>query len=706
MTKSLIAVFVVTFSYLNVLSQVKEIYRGEIPAPVKTDESILTGQLNQPPPSKKIIDFQNRMKAAKESDNKDEIIRLQGESDRITGTYTAAPKQTEVKKLTPEQEDNIIMNNITNSTERIVTAMATCTEQSGNKTGRIWSVYRYTPVDGFSDGIGISYSDDYGNNWNGYGLYSIAGIQWLYNDKQMDAELVINSSNEKYLWITFTTIISSISQHNLIDLFIVNLNNGSASNSILNWPGSSFIDLGTPRIVSDNAAYSNAVYMYLAVRFDSLTENSPFIYLKGEKVAVCYNPYTTSPLITYRSSCFMRTINFSNNGYQDYFNCDIAYFRNGGQDSILLVETSLASISAITLGRASIFSFVTTSPLSAYIGTINTSPNKRSGGYIASNGAYNNLMISVINEYSATDHDVEYYHSTNGSRGWSQGFIDYFGSDVKTDAEVVGQRNAPGEFAVAFANVFPSTVKYYQTDSYIWSSVYLNNFSHLINDSIRIPKAGIRLNSGSENCFAVWADITRHGLWSSAGCTGPIQTYAKLNISAAIEGLHDPVFNTLIPDTIRVYLRNNFAPYNVVDSTANILSNLYLNEFIFTKTTYNTPYYIQIKHRNALESWSSAAITFTSYEKSYSYWPQANTFGGNSKKIFENEYISIYGFYSGDVNQDGYIDLNDINSVFNEMSSFTTGYVVTDVTGDNLVDLSDLTITFNNSSSFVSLIRP
>ena len=65
-----------------------------------------------------------------------------------------------------------------------------------------------------------------------------------------------------------------------------------------------------------------------------------------------------------------------------------------------------------------------------------------------------------------------------------------------------------------------------------------------------------------------------------------------------------------------------------------------------------------------------------------------------------------FGIYSGDVNQDGSVDLADVTSVYNNSISFLTGYVVTDLNGDNTVDLVDVTLVYNNSVSFVEKVRP
>ena len=58
--------------------------------------------------------------------------------------------------------------------------------------------------------------------------------------------------------------------------------------------------------------------------------------------------------------------------------------------------------------------------------------------------------------------------------------------------------------------------------------------------------------------------------------------------------------------------------------------------------------------------------------------------------------------YSGDVNQDGLIDLSDMIAVDNDNLNYVTGYTITDVNGDGLVDLSDLIIVDNNNINYIN----
>ncbi|MEZ4689309.1 MAG: hypothetical protein R3A12_03660 [Ignavibacteria bacterium] len=95
--------------------------------------------------------------------------------------------------------------------------------------------------------------------------------------------------------------------------------------------------------------------------------------------------------------------------------------------------------------------------------------------------------------------------------------------------------------------------------------------------------------------------------------------------------------------------------------------------------------------------------SFTSggvYEYDFTGSP-ANSFGNNV--ILKG---SKYCFYSGDVNQDGNINLADILLISNDGANYVTGYEDTDVNGDNITDLTDLVISYNNAKNFISKITP
>ena len=67
---------------------------------------------------------------------------------------------------------------------------------------------------------------------------------------------------------------------------------------------------------------------------------------------------------------------------------------------------------------------------------------------------------------------------------------------------------------------------------------------------------------------------------------------------------------------------------------------------------------------------------------------------------------SKYCIYSGDVNQDGTVDITDMVLIDNDSYNFAGGYLSTDVTGDGTVDITDMVIVDNNSYKFVGKVVP
>ena len=65
-----------------------------------------------------------------------------------------------------------------------------------------------------------------------------------------------------------------------------------------------------------------------------------------------------------------------------------------------------------------------------------------------------------------------------------------------------------------------------------------------------------------------------------------------------------------------------------------------------------------------------------------------------------------YTIYSGDVTQDGIVDLADLSPIDNDAFNFVIGYVPSDTNGDTLVDLNDLSVTDNNAFNIITIMRP
>ena len=184
------------------------------------------------------------------------------------------------------------------------------------------------------------------------------------------------------------------------------------------------------------------------------------------------------------------------------------------------------------------------------------------------------------------------------------------------------------------------------------------------------------------------------------------RTYFNLN--TIMEGFYNPSSNRLNKkDTVKAFLRETFSPFNIVDSSASLIDSVtFKGNFIFNNATAGN-YYIVLKHRNCIETWSAGGGILYNPETLMSY-----DFTDSDSKAFGNNLVKVnnspekFAMFSGDVNYDNSIELSDIINVFNDASDFEAGNKVTDLDGDGTVGLADLLIAFNNASIFVNRITP
>lgn len=182
----------------------------------------------------------------------------------------------------------------------------------------------------------------------------------------------------------------------------------------------------------------------------------------------------------------------------------------------------------------------------------------------------------------------------------------------------------------------------------------------------------------------------------------------SLDVSLVLEGYYNPSTNKMIADdTVRVYVRNNSYPYSIVDSSIAVVDTLNSQcNFVLSRTVTGT-YYLVMKHRNSIETWSKSGgdlITQNQY-KLYSYSHLITQAYASNQKQVDNA-PNKYALFAGDLNQDGTIDATDVSWVDNDAFISAGGYVQSDVTGDDFVDAQDVSIVDNNSNIGASVITP
>ncbi len=174
-----------------------------------------------------------------------------------------------------------------------------------------------------------------------------------------------------------------------------------------------------------------------------------------------------------------------------------------------------------------------------------------------------------------------------------------------------------------------------------------------------------------------------------------------LNITIIPQGLYNSSTQKLnMKDTVRLYIRGTVSPYQIIDSSKAVIDSVTF-QGNFTTLVPPGAYYIAVRHRNSIETWSSVPVVISG-GSAYDFTSSGSQAYGYNEILLGTKFC----IYSGDENQDGNVDVTDIIDIYNAGNVFTSGYVRTDLTGDYFVDISDLIIAYNNAKNFVSVITP
>lgn len=175
----------------------------------------------------------------------------------------------------------------------------------------------------------------------------------------------------------------------------------------------------------------------------------------------------------------------------------------------------------------------------------------------------------------------------------------------------------------------------------------------------------------------------------------------QLRVTALIEGFYNGIVMT--PDTLTVEIRNSTAPYSLIEQVKVLTDSTGYAAASLTSLIEAANYYLVVKHRNSIETWSSSPQSFINGLLTYDFTTGRRKAYGNNLVLKGTKWC----IYSGDVNQDGLVDSSDVNFISNDAFNFSTGTVLaTDLNADSWVDLSDLVIAVNNANNFVAKQTP
>lgn len=179
----------------------------------------------------------------------------------------------------------------------------------------------------------------------------------------------------------------------------------------------------------------------------------------------------------------------------------------------------------------------------------------------------------------------------------------------------------------------------------------------------------------------------------------------QINLTVFIQGFYNAGSNANVGDTVKAYIRNSASPFAAIDSAKAFVNSAGSGTFTFSNALNGVNYYIQLKHRNPIETWSKTPQLFTGNSLTYNFTTAiTQAYGDNMIQVDASPVR--FAVYSGDVNQDGFVEGTDCSLIDNDAAIFNSGYLATDLNGDNFIDGTDGAIADNNAANFVGMARP
>ncbi len=173
-----------------------------------------------------------------------------------------------------------------------------------------------------------------------------------------------------------------------------------------------------------------------------------------------------------------------------------------------------------------------------------------------------------------------------------------------------------------------------------------------------------------------------------------------------------PGASTTDADSIYISAMTTTLPSTVVDQQISILHTDGTARVTFKTTVIpGNNYYIRIRHRNSIETWSASPINLVSGTNYLFTTAKAKAYGNNMTETFDQ---NGWAMYSGDIaraspgagNQDGVIESQDYSDMENALYFTLLGYVQEDITGDGVVESSDYSLIEGNVFYSIVTMHP
>lgn len=414
--------------------------------------------------------------------------------------------------------DDIQNTVIYSNPNRKIKCLAAAIEQRGPTAGRIWSVVFYSADSLSPDTLRVYYSGNGGVSWNLYVQGNIRPGDFVTSD-DMDMELVENTSGQKYLWVAFG--FKQPWGRKAVGAFILQIPslNGTFYN-LLEWPASdSTGNYYNIRLTSDNARYAATPYVYMICSFDSLDGNGS--RTNTQKFARILNPYSlNNPSISFMSSKYFWYENSSALVRTSY--SDIAYFNNGGEDSIEVSFCGVPDSTKLYFAKSDINGNPPVSSTGAGGNIGGNDPGSyKTHARLSSNGNNNGSIVCTFRQFTGGNWNVKWFSSSsfgNFEAPFTESTL--LGSGINTNypPEIIGVRGGSTHYVSFLTGAAGDSIHYIAMNhAGVLNHVYKMNYFSAAEEIA--PKPVFRYQSG-DSCILIYSEDGPRNMVSSAGCAG------------------------------------------------------------------------------------------------------------------------------------------------------------------------------------------
>ena len=558
----------------------------------------------------------------------------------------------------------------------------TCTDEvvvTVNQCQPVYSSFNTTSCESYTLpwGADVTESGDYVHTYNNIiGADSIVTAHVVINQPS-GAVLITDSGIDLYIWHGITYRTSGLK-------YWIGRNVSGCDSAVI-------LDLTITYTCPPTYSYEtiNACnsYIWNGVQYNSSGTYTALIFNEG----VCYNIATLYLTITTTTS---NTTNINVCDSYTWAANGQTYTNSGSYTAVNGCATNILNLTVTSSGFDTTTLIICDNDLAMYGYTwpVNNTVYYSSGIYTYPNGCRTSVLnLTLRNNISATVSTTRtacdsYTWPANGQTYTASGTYTY---TVCSFTEILNLTITPST----------STTTASACESYTWSAngqTYTNSGSYTSVSGCATRILNLTINQCNTTTTTLNVKAYLEGYFRENGTM--VSTLNDLGISS----------DATATDTITV---NLWSAANLANATPDYSEKAILHTDgtasiqLPGATTGNT-YYVAIKHRNSIETWSVNPIMILS-TTNYDFTTGLNkAYSDGVNAAMKLLGVGRFGFYGGDVNQDGTVDGSDMNDVDNNTSIATFGYDNSDANGDGATDGLDMNIVDNNTQAGLFFARP